>query len=107
MVAPCKAVSRKPSKCHSQDASWKVGHQNPLVSDPQVDEGSISPHPLLSVPEEKRKYGLLLKDAPTPHSAVSPPSPCHSEDLHLVCEHSCFQVSCRADVVLQHHSISV
>lgn len=95
-----KAVSRKPPGCRSQHASWKVRLLHPLGSDPQVDQGSISPHPPQLWPEERSRDGPLLRDAPASRSPACPLSSSRSEDRCLVCERSAFRVSSGADVIL-------
>lgn len=95
-----KAVSRKPPGCRSQHASWKVRLLHPLGSDPQVDQGSISPHPPQLWPEERSRDGPLLRDAPASRSPACPLSSSRSEDRCLVCERSSFRVSSGADVIL-------
>lgn len=95
-----KAVSRKPPGCRSQHASWKVRLLHPLGSDPQVDQGSISPHPPQLWPEERSRDGPLLRDAPASRSPACPLSSSRSEDRCLVCERSSFRVSSGADVIV-------
>ena len=93
MVSHQGAVSRKPGRGHLPGCQLDIRHQNPLSSVPQVGQGSTSPHPLQLWPEGKSWCGLLLKYAPTAHSA----------HLHLLCDYVFSRASCRTDVELPHH----